>query len=133
MISPKASTGGLTPANRKKLLRQIVVGDIFHAEAPNGASLICLTTKVSKTIIEARTVTTQKHYRFSRTTGLGQSEARVKCAIDSVAPLPIDIHNVMLGIDRKFRLVFDVADLKLNNAEKKALLFIDSYYAENAL
>lgn len=82
----------------------------------------------------ARTVTTQKRARFDRRTGAGEWESeQVSCVIDSVAPLPTDIHNVMLGIDLKFRLTQSIDGLKLNEDEQKALLFIDAYYAENKL
>jgi hypothetical protein len=121
-------------SNRASLIRALVVGDIFHAEAPNGASLICLTTDVSDSFSDARTVTTQQRLRFDRTTGVAElGKERVPCPIDSVAPLPLDIHNVILGLDRKSRLTHRVEHVKLNDAEINALLFVDSYYAENPL
>jgi len=46
-----------------------------------------------------------------------------------VAPLPVDIHNVILRIDRKFSLEQEPERLKLNDAEKRALLFVDSHYS----
>jgi len=119
---------------RKTLLQRLVVGDIFHAKAPNGASLICLVTHVSKTQIEARRVTTQEVVRVDRRTGLGKLGARrVACSIDSVAPLPTAIHNEMLGIDRKFRLAQNEAALKLTSSERKALLFIGSFYSKRPI
>jgi hypothetical protein len=121
-------------AERKVLLQRLVVGDIFHAKTRNGASLICLVTHLSKTQIEARRVTTQEVVRVDRSTGLGKLGARrVTCTVDSVAPLPITIHNEMLGIDRKFRLAQSEGDLKLTSSEKKALLFIDSFYSQKPI
>lgn len=112
------------------LLQRLVVGDIFHAKTRNGASLICLVTRLNKTKIEARIVTTQKEVRIDRNTGLGKLGAeRVACFVDSIAPLPVAVHNEMLGIDRKFRLAQNEAALKLTSSEKKALLFIDSFYS----
>jgi hypothetical protein len=121
-------------SDRETLLRNLLVGDIFHATSPSGASLICLTTKVDDNVIEARTVTTQKTLRFDRRTGTGEWESeQITCVIDSVAPLPIEIHNVMLGLDRKFRLTQLLEGLKLSDVEQNALLFIDSFYPENQL
>jgi hypothetical protein len=121
-------------AERKKLLQRLVVRDIFHATTRNGASLICLVTRVSKSQIEARTVTTQKAVRIDRSTGLGKLGAeRVACSVDSVAPLPIAVQNEMLGIDRKFRLAQNEAALELTGSEKKALLFIDSFYSKKPI
>jgi hypothetical protein len=117
-------------ADRKTALNNLAVGDIFHAESPNGASLICLIMAVTETTIQARTVTTQKHLEFDRQTGIAKwGDEPVLCTIDSVTPLPADIHNVLLGIDRKFRLEQEPERLKLHDAEKRALLYVDSHYS----
>lgn len=119
---------------RRTLLHRLVVGDIFHAATPNGASLICLVTRLTKIRVEARVVTTQKTVRIDRNTGLGRLGAEaVACAVDSVAPLPIAIHNEMLGIDRKFRLAQSDEDVKLTSSEKDALIFIYSFYSERPI
>ena len=61
---------------------------------------------VRERIIQARTLTTQEILEFDRDIGIadhvlyGQSYRYV---IDSVAPLPPDIHEIMLSIDRKYR------------------------------
>ena len=117
--------------DRERLIGRLVPGDVFHANSPNGASLICLAMSVTDSIIEARTVTTQMHLEFVRRTGIAIWETDVKCTIDSVAPLPVDVHQVILGIDRKFRLERNLERLKLSDAEKKALIFIDSHYSKN--
>ncbi|MDQ0143317.1 hypothetical protein [Cupriavidus necator] len=89
--------------SRESKIRGIAAGDIFHAGAPNGASLICLALDVSKEHIEARVVTTQHVYQFDRKTGIAEAgEDRVPCEIDSVIPLPQHIYNVMLSIDKKY-------------------------------
>ena len=119
-------------ADRKAALNNLAVGDIFHAESPNGASLICLVVAVTRTTIKARTVTTQKNLEFDRQTGAAEwGDEPALCTVDSVAPLPADIHNVMLGIDQKFRLEQQPERLKLKDAEKRALLYVDSHYSSN--
>lgn len=118
--------------DRGVMIHQLVPGDIFHAGCPGGASLICLVTDIGPSSVEARTVTTQHCYSFNRATGVAKS-ADTLCVIDSVTPLPVDIHNVVLGIDRKFRLAHTMEGLKLNEAEIQALVFIDSFYARNRL
>ena len=121
-------------SEREKALEKLTVGDIFHAESPSGASLICLVTSVTKDIIEARTVTTQLDFRFDRRTGVAKwGDKQVPCTVDSVAPLPAEVHDVMLEMDRKYRFEQDPEKLKLNAAEKRALLFIGPYYASNPL
>jgi len=120
-------------ANRKTV-RDLAVGDVFHAESPNGASLICLTTVIKEATIQARTVTTQIYLEFDRDTGVAELGAEpILCTIDSTAPLPSDVHTVILGIDRKFRVECDPERLKLNQDEKRALLYADGHYSSNRL
>jgi len=93
---------------RENALRQIAVGDIFHASAPNGASLICLTWKIAASVIYAKTVTTQIEFEFDRKTGIANWEGRngsVNCVVDSVAPLPTDIHEIMPQLNRRYLFV----------------------------
>jgi hypothetical protein len=111
-------------------LSRLLPGDIFHATCPGGASLICLVEATTDDRIKCRRVTTQDHVEFDRRTGIEVHESgRNLCTVDSIAPLPVDIHNVMLGLDRKMRLRFD----KLNQAEKDALLFVADFYPANPL
>ncbi len=129
--------------NREASLRRLVVGDIFHAASPCGASLICLVTAVTETTIHARTVTTHIAFEFDRANGTADwgDEDPDHCAIDSTAPLPAEIHAVMLGIDRKYRpdpddlewLERDPERYRLSEAEKNALLFVAKYYPANPL
>lgn len=122
---------------RETFLQRLLVGDIFHAAAPNGASLVCLITRVTETTIEARTVTHQMQFQFDRRTGAADTDwgdgEIVVCIIDSVAPLPVEIHDVMLGLDRKMRLEHNIERIKLNDAEKRALIFVGGYYSSNPL
>jgi hypothetical protein len=115
--------------DRKALLGKLVVGDIFHASSPNGASLICLTVSITEETIQARRVTTQEYFVFDRQTGVERSEHERLCRIDSVAPLPLDVLNVILGMDRKFRLEQDPERSKLTDAEKKAMMYVGPHYA----
>jgi hypothetical protein len=114
----------------RKLLRKLTAGDVFHARGNNGERLLCLAVHVGETAIDARTVTGQIPLRFDRSTGAGWW-GDVKCRIDSVKPLPPEIHNALLGLDRKYRLEADDEQLRLSDAERKALLFVASHYGEN--
>ena len=87
--------------DREAALRSIGVGDIFHAQAPGGVSYPCLTLQIRENAIFARRVTTQSVHWFDRETGIEVDDDRI--VIDSVAPLPDDIHEIMLGVDRLFR------------------------------
>ena len=122
--------------DRKAALNRLVVGDIFHATSAEEAPLVSLITSITDTTIHARTMTTQYSLKFDRQTGKGELKGEirtVRCTMDSIAPLPVDIHNVMLGLDRKSRLEWKEERIKLNEDEKRALLFLDSHYEANPL
>lgn len=88
---------------REAALREIAVGDIFHASIrpDSGPSYICLALQVHECRIFARRVTTQSVHWFDRATGVEIDDDPV--VIDSVAPLPKDIREIMLDLDRKYR------------------------------
>jgi len=65
-------------ADRETSLGKLLVGDIFHAEAPNGASLICLVTVLTEATIEARTLTHQMQLEFDRKTGVAAWDGESK-------------------------------------------------------
>jgi hypothetical protein len=119
--------------DRKTLLGRLVVGDVFHASGQKGASLICLTVSITETTIQARRVTTQEDLEFDRQTGIENCDDRPVSKIDSVAPLPLAVLNVILGIDRKYRLLQDPEQGKLTDAEIKALMYTGPHYASNPL
>jgi hypothetical protein len=76
-------------------LARLTVGDIFHARSANAPSLICLVTSTTATTIEARSVTMQIAIEFDRSTGVGKATDDLQeSLIDSITPLPVDIHNV---------------------------------------
>ena len=114
-------------ANHRSKLHCLVPGDILHAECPNGASLICLVEAITNGKIEARRVTTQDHVSFDLETGHTADDDEVRCTIDSIMPLPVDIHNVLLGLDRKMRLCTGDA-FRLSQQEKDALKFLEDFY-----
>jgi hypothetical protein len=87
-------------------------------------------------------MTTQSVHWFNRTTGVEIDDDRI--VIDSVAPLPADIHRIMLGIDRKFREAeyrrAEEPDWKapddyfhLTDDQLRAFRFIDDFYPAHPL
>jgi hypothetical protein len=119
--------------NRETHIQNIAVGDFFHATCPNDARLICLTTAVDQTTIQARRITTQEDLEFDRMTGVEKNADRIPCTIDSVAPLPPDIHDVFLGLDHRYRTSTDPERSKLTQAEIRAMSFIYDYYRANKI
>jgi hypothetical protein len=82
-------------------LKRLAVGDIFHAEGSNGASLLCLVTAVDEATIYARRIHTQDEERFDRKTGFecGSVDTKINC----IAPLPSDVHAVFVRLDQRYQ------------------------------
>ena len=123
----------MTP--RETALQRIQVGDIFHAEGDWGDSLICLTLETSDISILGKTVTTQLFYRFERQSGVTRGEnGEAIATIDSTARLPDDILDIVMQIDRKFGYMDGGEGFyKLTADEKRALLFVSSFYPANPI
>jgi hypothetical protein len=127
--------------DRKTLIGNLDVDDIFHAEYPNGASCVCRVLSVNNRTVYARRMTTQENLEFDRQTGVEKaSDGGSLAVINSVAPLPPEIRDVFIALERKYGQIkpedWDDPDLerfKLTNAEKNAFRFIDSHYSSNLL
>ena len=138
---------GTDMLDRAAALGRIAVGDMFHANASNGASLLCLTMAVTSTTIQARNVATQIIYDFDRCSGLADWVVfgkRYVCTIDSVATLPKDIHEIMLSLDQKYRegeyrdaedpeRKLQPGEAALTKEQVRGLLFVSKFYAANPL
>jgi hypothetical protein len=112
--------------SREELLGRLEVGDIFHAVGENGAVAICLVLVIS------RRITTQDCCKFDRATGKSVLGGEFFTGtITSVEPLPPDVHNTFLEMDRQFRLGHRGEEgRKLTASQKAALLFIHDHYAQ---
>jgi hypothetical protein len=130
--------------DREAALKMIAVGDIFSAciRPDNEPSFICLALKVREDRIFARRMTTQSVHWFDRATGAEIDDDRV--VINSAAPLPHDIHEIMLSIDRLFREAehrraeepdWQPAENHFHQSKDqiRALLFIADFYPANPL
>jgi hypothetical protein len=131
----------MTP--REVALQNIEVGDVFHAEAENGGSLICLAVSITDSTIRAKTVTTQLYYDFDRRRGTAiwkgegvpqWNDEEVLCTIDSVARLPNDILAIVMVLDQKFsQHNQEIGYYRLTSEEKRALVFIGKFYPLNTI
>lgn len=112
----------------RPILSKLVPGDFIHGRCPDGPTLICLVESIDFHRIQTRSITTQRRYTFDVDTGLTNDDG-VLCTIDSIAPLPLDVHHVLLGLDRRMRL----GELPPNRAEIEALIFINHFYPAHPL
>jgi hypothetical protein len=112
------------------LLDSLVVGDFFHARGPGGQSIVCLVLDLTKTTISARRVPTFEHYVFNISTGVEQLQATGRPSqIVSVEPLPIDLHNTLLWLDRRYRLR-RLSNRFESRGDLKALLLAEEHFAK---
>ena len=118
--------------SRKELLVRLEVGDIFQAVSENGAVAVCLVLAVDETVVISRRITTQEYCKFDRRSGrsvLGGNS--FTGTITSVEPLPPEVRNTFLEMDRQYRLAHrDEESLRLTASQKAALLFIHDHYAQ---
>ena len=119
---------------RRQRVLELATGGIFHADSPNGSSLICTVISISDAVILAKTVTTQRHLEFDRHSGVGEWGTRsILCIIDSIETLPTRVRNIILNIDRKPRLQQRPEWYRLTDAERQALVYVDSHYSLHRL
>ena len=120
---------------RVNLLRNLVVGDIIHGNSSrNSASLICLVTEVSEEQLFTRRITTQDKINFNVSNGKAiDPDDGAVFTIDSVEPLPVDIHNALLRLDRVQRLVEQDVKSALSDSDKQAILFAVDFYPKYPL
>jgi len=117
--------------DRSTTLIALAEGDIFHAATPNGASFICLVTSVANSQIFARRVTTQEQFVFDRVAGIAEiGDGSAVCTIDSVVPLPVEIREVILQLDRRYGAGDDP---RLRREEIDALVFVGGFYQVHSL
>jgi hypothetical protein len=131
--------------DRKAALRSVGVGDIFHVEEESGPTRVCLATSVTEHLIVARSITTQDILKFDRHSGVATQQfhgVNFDWVIKSVARLPPDIHEIMLGLDRRFREAANQGakdprwdepseDTRLTQEQIRGLLFLDDFYSAN--
>jgi hypothetical protein len=113
-------------------LSHVNIGNIIHGGYGVTGSAICLVTSLTDEAIFARTVTTQWDLVFDRRSGTAVCGSSV-CRLDSIAPLPIEIYDALLDIDRKYRLGNAPEGSRLLDHEKRALIFVADFYPANPL
>lgn len=93
---------------------------------------------------DVRRIHTQEVLEYDRRTGIETGQNAGRSRVDSVAPLPPEIHALFLAMDHKYgqisadlkhghHLEDDPERLKLTPAETRALLFIGRHYSENPI
>ena len=118
-------------STRETDLRSISAGDVFHAAAPNGASLICLALEVTDVAVVSQILTSTYELEFDRKTGIGERDfhgERVVCTIDSVAPFPDDFKDTLIAMHHAHSNKKENDEPGFKASEHRALVFAAQYF-----
>jgi len=118
---------------RKQVLDAIKQGDVIYGIAAGGQEKLMLVYKTTPDTIYARHVTTQTRVEFDRGGRSKRCDGGGSCTIVSVAPLPAEEHDIVLGLDRKMREATELTGLKLSKAEIRMLLMKTEFYQSRPL
>lgn len=119
--------------DRDRILNAIEPGDIVFAIANDGSPKVLLVYATTKHTMSARLVTSQTRIVFGRD-GLSRSvDGNYTCVIASAAPLPPEPYNIVLGLDRKMRLIHSLDHVRLSEDEKRVLLELEAFYKSRPL
>ena len=89
--------------------------------------MIYLVEAVGPDRIRTRQITTQEPLTFDIETA--ESIEAPGCRLGSIVPLPVGVHDALIGLDRKMRL----GNQQINEAEKAALDFAAEVYLAHPL
>lgn len=118
----------LQTKSRSQVLAGIEAGDVIFGIAAGGQEKLLFVYRTSPDKIFARHVTSQSKAEFDREGKSTYCEGGGSCEIISAAPLPPDRYNVVVGLDRKTRLMHSLEQLRLTDTEARLLLEIDDFY-----
>lgn len=119
--------------SKASYLINLVIGDIFNARSVNAPYIICIVTNIDNYKIYSRRLTDQSILTFDVESGLEIENIGNNCEIESIEPLPLDIYNSMVGMDRRFRLSSRADKFTLDDKEKLALHYVQRHFSENKM
>ena len=120
-------------SSRDQALGELRVGDVIFGVGAGGQEKLLLVFEVGQKGFSARHVTTQMPFSFGR-----DGKTRVDAdggfvTIVSTARLPPEMHEVALGLDRKWAARPDYPDTVLSKAEIDLLLKYAAFFRANPL
>jgi hypothetical protein len=116
---------------RARKLARLDIGDIFAAKVEGGNSLPFLVVAADADSIRTRCMTSQFPLVFERGEGVAVEidDGRTRVwRISCMQPLPLEIHTLMLSVDRRMRLGSNGTTNPLDDGDKRALLYIGDHW-----
>lgn len=114
---------------RDHILGKLERGDIAFGLSSEGQGMMMLVYDRSEATIFARHVPSQTRVEFDRDGMSKVIEGIGTITLTSAAPLPTETYNVVLGLDRKMRLMHSVEHIRLTDDEKRVLGEYGDFYA----
>ena len=118
---------------RDQILGKLERGDIAFGVSSEGQGMMFLVYDTNDTTIFTRHVPSQTKAQFDRSGSSKPIEGVGTVAIVSAAPLPADTYNIVLGLDRKMRLMHSIQHIRITDDEKRVLREIDEFYRARPL
>jgi hypothetical protein len=120
-------------SSREQALAAVKVGDVIFGLGAGGQEKLLLVYKVDREGFSARHVTTQMSFRFDRDGKTRLYADGGRCTVVSIAQLPPEAHQVVVGLDRKMRAGKEYPDFVLSEAEIGLLLTHGDFFKSHLL
>jgi hypothetical protein len=118
---------------RDWILAKLERGDIAFAVSSKGQGMMMLVHDRTETTILTRHVPSQTKAEFDQDGKSNTIEGVGTLTIKSAAPLPPDTYNIVLGLDRKMRLLHSLKHIRLTDDEKRILQEAENFYTARPL
>jgi hypothetical protein len=114
---------------REKILGRLERGDIAFGRSSNGQGMMMLVYETTPTTILARHVPSQTKAEFDFQGQSKPIDGTETITLTSAAPLPAVTYGIVLGLDRKMRLMHSIKHIRLTEDEKRVLREYEEFYA----
>src|ERR1700712_2269304 len=98
---------------RKKKVGNLKIGDTFHATSSAGRTLGCIIFDRDTKNLYCHRMTTTEYFIFDRENGISIGDMAEVSTIDCVEPLPTVMHDVMVALYERFRIMSRDGDATL--------------------
>ena len=118
---------------RDEILGKLERGDIAFGVSSEGQGMMLLVYGRNEETILTRHVPSQTKAEFDRYGRSRAIEGVGTITITSAAPLPAETYNIVLGLDRKMRLMHSIEQIRITDDEKRVLRDIEEFYKARPL
>jgi hypothetical protein len=118
---------------RDQIFGKLERGDIAYGVSSQGQGMMMLVHDRNETTLFTRHVPSQTKAEFGRNWQSNDINGIGTITLTSAAPLPAETYNIVLGLDRKIRLMHSLEHIRLTEDEKHLLREIEAFYKARPL